>query len=276
MGKLILCSGARTTRPYVFTPAGVRIYSIEELCYCLYHHVHLIEEDILCDALFDFIDMELKLPERAEKLRLLKKQNADVKTMVTVILCSADYYTENEIKHLLKILDEVIGMPMVKRSCIKAANYLREHQYTKAASQYERIINSKEATELTPEEYGDLYHNLAVAKLHITGLKEASQLFLQAYERNHSEESLKQYLYTLYLIDNKEEYKKKVEEYQIGEQLDYSIREYLDEVERNAVDSDSLHKIDELEDLKLQGKKEEYDKKIKEIIDMWKKKVRQN
>ena len=40
-----------------------------------------------------------------------------------------------------------------------------------AAVEYERIINSMEATELSPEEYGDIYHNMAVAKVHTVGLK---------------------------------------------------------------------------------------------------------
>ena len=125
MGKLILCSGERTKRPYGFTSTGIRIYSIEELCYYLYHHVYMIDEDMFSDDLLDWIEMELKLTERARMLKNLKKQKSDLKTMVTVVLCSADYYTEHEIKVMLKLLDDMIGMPSIKRSCIKANNYLQ-------------------------------------------------------------------------------------------------------------------------------------------------------
>ncbi len=275
MGKLIFCSGTRTKRPYLLTQVGLRVYSMEELCYCLYNQVYLIDEDMFCDALFDFITVELKLPERADKLRLLKMQGADIKTMVTVVLCSTDYYTEQEIKALLKTLDGVIGMPMVKRSCIKAGNYLKEHQYLKATSEYERIINSKDAAELTPEEYGDLYHNLGVARIHITGLKEATKLFHQAYERNHREESLIQYLLALKLSGNHEEYEKSAEEYQIGAELDSKIRDYLSEIDKNAEESDIMKEINELKEIKKHGSRDEFYKRTEDMIALWKDSVRQ-
>jgi tetratricopeptide (TPR) repeat protein len=198
-----------------------------------------------------------------------------MKTIVTVILCSADYYTEYEIKSLLKILNEIIGMPIIKRNCIKADNYLKEGRYCKAAAEYVRIINSKEAAELTPEEYGDLFHNLAIAKVHITGLKEATKLFHQAYERNHREESLKQYLLTLRLCNREEEYLKKAEEYQIGAELDYSITDSLEKIKAEAAEVAMVQKIRELCDMKSQGKMSEFYTITDEIIETWKGKVRQ-
>lgn len=275
MGKLILCSGVRAKIPYQITQMGIRIYSMEELCYCLYRHVYLIDETIFSDALFDFIDIELKLPERAEKLRLLKKQSSDIKTMVTVILCGTDYYTEQEIKALLKTLDDVIGMPMVKRSCVKAGNYLKECQYAKAAEEYERIINSKEAAVLTPEEYGDLYHNLGVARVHITGLKEAIKLFHEAYERNHSEESLIQYLLALRIGNHEDEYKKRAEEYQIEPELNDRIQDYLNEISNKAKEADIMKEIDDIRMLS-QENQEEFYMRTRELITLWKNGVRQS
>jgi hypothetical protein len=248
---------------------------MEELCYYLCQHVYMLEEDLFCDSLFDFIDTELKLPERADKLRLLKKQNADIKTIVTVILCSADYYTEYEIKNVLKILDEVTGMPMIKRNCMKAGSFLRDGQYSTAAAEYIKIINSKDAVQLTPEEYGDLYHNLAVAKVHITGLKEASKLFCQAYERNHREESLKQYLYTLWMSSNETAYTDKAEECQIGVEMDYQIREFMEKAQNEAAASEKVLQVRQMTELKAQGKMSEFYHSSGETIQVWKDKVRQ-
>jgi hypothetical protein len=275
MGKLILCSGARTKRPYGFASTGIRVYSIEELCFYLFHHVYLIEEEMFSESLIEWIKTELKLTERAEKLRLLKKQKADLKTIVTVILCSSDYYTEYEIKGLLKKLDEIIGMPFIKRNCIKANNYLKDSQFTEAAGEYDRILNSKEAVDLTPEEYGDILHNLAVAKVHITGLKEASELFCQAYERNHREESLRQYLYSFRLCSNDTLYAEKKEEYQISQELDNSIKSYLEQKGKEAEQSDMMLEIQHLKKRKAHGNMSEYDKETNELIDTWKTKVRQ-
>jgi len=275
MGKLILCSGVTTKRPYGFASTGMRVYSIEELCYYLYHHVYLVEEGMFCDALIDWIETELKLKDRAEKLRLLKTQKADVKTLVTVIFCSADYYTEYEIKSVLKMLDEIIGMPMIKRNCMKANNCLKDGQFSEAAAEYDRILNSEEAVNLSPEEYGDILHNMAVAMVHITGPGEASELFCQAYERNHSEESLRQYLYSLKLSNNDTLFEEKAKEYQISEERLGSITSYLDQKSDEANYTEMMVELQHLKQWKVQGKMSEYYNKLDEVIDSWKSKVRQ-
>lgn len=275
MSKLILSSGERTNKPYGFPSMGVRVYSMEELCYYLYHHVYMIEEDMLCDDLFDWIETELKLPDRANKLKQLKRQNAGVKTIVTVILCSADYYTEYEIKSMLKLLDEVIGLSYIKRNCLKANNCFRHKQYIEAATMYEKLILSREATELSPEEYGDLYHNLAVAKAHLTGFKEASRLFCQAYELNHKEESLKQYLYTLHLSNNQSGYMDKIEEYQVSEDMKDNIMDFLNQAQEEAQCSDMMKEMEHLKHKKAIGKISEYYEQTDKIIDFWKTQIRQ-
>jgi hypothetical protein len=275
MGKLILCSGERTIRPYGFPASGIRIYSIEELCYYLYHHIYMIEEDMLSEDLFDWIGTELKLTERAEKLKLLKRQKADFKTLITVILCSADYYTEEEIKAVLKILDTVIGMPVIKRYLIKANHYLQSGQYMEAATEYENIIVSKDAAELTPEEYGDVYHNLAVAKVHMTGLKEASRLFCYAYERNNREESLSQFLYTKRLCSNDDSYHNIITEYQINEEMEQSVHAFMQQKEQDIQASEQLKKLEELKQIQAEGKSEEFYQLVDEMLEVWKGKIRQ-
>ena len=275
MGKLILCSGARTNRPYAFSSSGVRVYSMEELCYYLFHHIYLIEEELFCTALMDWIQDELKLEERAEKLRQLKHKGADVKTMVTVILCSADYYTEYEIKSFLKELDTIASMPKIKRKGIKAYNYLGDQKFKEAEVEYERLLESKEAVELTPEDYGDILHNLAIAKLHTVGFHAAAELFEQAYQRNQREETLCQYLYTICIIGNEEQYRHKLEEYQVSEELRCKIENLLEEKQEEAAQCGMMAEIQNIRRSKLQGQMNDFYQRAEELIDCWKDKIRQ-
>ena len=275
MGKLILCSGTRTNRPYGFSSGGMRVYSMEELCYYLFQHIYLIEEELFCEELFDWIQMELKLVERAEKLRQLKRKNADIKTMVTVVLCSADYYTEYEIKSFLKELDSIVGMPRIKRNCIKADNYLKQQQYKEAEAEYERLLAAKEAVELTPEDYGDILHNLAIAKLHTVGYRSAAWLFEQAYNRNQKEETLHQYLYALQLISSEEEYLSKLIEYQVSDELRTRIEDLLQIKKEEAMQCNRMAEIQNLRQNKLQGHMNEFYRGAEEMIESWKGKLRQ-
>ncbi|MBP1754189.1 MAG: hypothetical protein H6Q59_587 [Firmicutes bacterium] len=275
MGKLILCSGARTKRPYSFPSSGVRLYSIEELCYYLYHHVYLIDEELFCDALIDWIQNELQLPDRALKLRQLKEKQADAKTMVTVVLCSADYYTEYEIKSLLKELDGIADLPKVMRKCIKANHCLKHQQYKEAEAEYERLLDSKEAAELSLGDYGDILHNLAIARMHTTGFTMASSLFEQAYIRNRKEDTLRQFLLTLMLLNHEELYQKKLQEYEVNEILQQEVEDLLNQKKEEAFQSGLMTELQDLKQTKLQGRMKEYYQRTEELIENWKIKIRQ-
>lgn len=275
MGKLILCSGARTKKPYSFPTVGMRLYSMEELCYFLFHHIYLIEEELFDETLFDWIESELKLPDRAEKLRQMKSIHADAKTMVTIILCSADYYTEYEIKSYLKELDLIAGMPRLRRNCIKADNYLRQQQYKEAEAEYEKLLNGGDASELSLEDYGDILHNLSIAKLHTSGFRTAAALFEQAYIRNQKEETLRQTLYAMKLVNDEELYEKKLYEYQVSDLLRQEIEETLKQKQEQAEQSNQMTELRLLWQYKQQGRVKEHLQGTEELIERWKGQLRQ-
>jgi tetratricopeptide (TPR) repeat protein len=249
---------------------------MEELCYYLYHHVYLIDDNTFSDSLIDWIGSEVKLSDRADKLKLLKRQKADLKTIVTVVLCSSDYYTEQEIKSILKTLDEIIGMPQVKRNVIKANLFLDQKKYTDAAVEYEHLLTTKEAADLTPEEYGDILHNLAVARVHITGLKDAPEIFSQAYERNRKEASLRQYLYAVKLNNNTQLFTEAVQDQLISREKLEAIQAEFEQLENEAGHCPGMADINQLKQCKSDGRISEFYQIAEGIIDSWKMAVRQN
>lgn len=272
MGKLILCSGERTSRPYVFPRTGVRIYSIEELCYYLYHNVYLIEKSLFTDSLLDWIGTELKLVDRSAKLKTLKEKNADLKTLVTVVLCSCDYYVEKEILDFLKILDRIMGMPHIKRKFMKANELLKDQQYTEAINEYDQILNMEEASELTASDYGEILHNKAVATAQINSITKAADLFRQAYEYNQSEESLRQYLYAVILsggnIDSI------AEEYHVDDSLINEVIFFLEHIREEAKENQSMEEIQRLKQYKREGRIAEFYRLAEDLIEGWKTSVR--
>jgi tetratricopeptide (TPR) repeat protein len=269
MGKLILCSGKRTDRPYVMPNTGQRIYSIEELCYYIYNNIYSIDETLFTDSLVDWIGTELCLISRAEKLELSLKQGADYKTLLAVVMCSSDYYTEQEIKRLLATVDDIRTMPPVKRWFIKANSFLMRKQYSEAASQYDRILISEEAADLSPKDYGDILHNKAIATMHINGLERALELFLQAYERNHREETLRQYLYTLWLAKGREAFIEEAAGNHISEGLKEDIILRMEQLSHDARQCKDMDEIIILRNLKDSGRTDEVREKCMQMIYRW-------
>ncbi|TAH74951.1 MAG: hypothetical protein EWM47_00785 [Anaerolineaceae bacterium] len=269
MGKLILCSGKRTDRPYVLPATGYRIYSIEELCYYIYNNIYSIDETLFTDSLVDWIRTELCLITRAEKLEMSLKQGADYKTLLAVVMCSSDYYSEQEIKKLLSTVDEIRTMPPVRRWFIKANSFLKRRQYAEAAAQYDRLLISEEAVDLGPKDYGDVLHNMAIAALHIYGPEKALELFSHAYERNHREETLRQYFYTLWLIKGKDAFDDDASKYQINEELREDIVIRMEQLSRDARLCKDMDDIYKLRNMKKSGRTTEVRDKCERMIGSW-------
>ncbi|WMJ86323.1 hypothetical protein [Anaerocolumna sp. MB42-C2] len=274
MGKLILCNGNLAEQPYYVKLTDTELYSIEELCYYIYNNIELITEEFFDDTLVHWIHTVLKLEERADKLLKLLEAKAGLKDYVVCVLCSADYYTEAEIKQLLVIMDEWGNLTPIERKKKKADNYIKYRQYTEAVMEYEMILSSSEAAALDSVQYGDLIHNLALAQIYTIGLTGAAKVFKQAYERNHNKESLKQYICTLILSKQEEILNQEVSNYGISKEYLEQINNELDSFYQEAETSSGYEVIENLMEYKDAGQIVPFYQMAGDLINGWKQEFR--
>ncbi|MDD5937241.1 MAG: hypothetical protein PUC65_17020 [Clostridiales bacterium] len=276
MGKLILCTGKTAGKPYIFKATGTKIYTMEELCYYIYHNVETISEDLFRLELIDFIRNELGLTERADYLEDLVKKRVGIKDLVVSIFCSADYYDKNEINHLLTEIDVLYRMNPAQRKKRQADYCMRYGQWKEAMRQYRNILNGKEFMELTGEEYGDILHNIGVLEARNGAFLVASDKFREAYERNHREESLKQYLYALKASEHQENFEREVRMYVGTRELLASIEEELFRMQESSEYTSMNAEVKHLEELKEKGKMQEYYEQVDHLLKRIKDKYRLN
>ncbi len=274
MGKLIICNGKQAERPYYFKLTDTYIYSIEELCYYFYNNIEAITEDLFDYAFVKWIREELKLEERADKLLELLDSKAGLKDYVVCILCSADYYSETEIKQLLRIMDELGNLSPLDKKKKKADTYIKYRQFTEAATEYEKILNSKEAALLDSIQYGNLVHNLALAQINTVGLSAAADRFKEAYDRNHNKETLKQYFFALIMSRQEDRLKRESLDYGISadfmEQIQSELRSYYTEAE----ESEDYQSINNLMEYKDSGRIVQFYQLTGDLIHQWKQEFR--
>ncbi|WP_310605168.1 hypothetical protein [Anaerosporobacter sp.] len=270
MGKLIFCTGKVTEKPYTFPFSKARIYSMDELNYYIYNNIYLISEEAFSYSFCDWLEKELRLPEVADKIRNLLNRRNNLKDIVVSLLCSADYYTEPQIRELIQIMEQIERMPLIKKRKIKADNYLRYGQYAKALAEYEIIVDANESAMFTQVEYGDIYHNLAVAKAKSVSASEAAKYYLIAYKQNQREESLMQYLYSLLLSKNTEEFKTACEEFGVSQEQQSQLEEDIFAKELAALEIAEYENIDRLSALKKEGKVAQYYRELKGTIRQYK------
>ena len=201
----ILCQGKMAERPFHIPFAKQSIYSLEELCYYIYQNIYNISEELLSTELVLWLENETDNHELADKLhKIMEREEVELKDIVVTILCSADYYNEQEIRSLLQIMDDIAHLPFYEKKKIKADNYLRQGQYGKAAASYRKLLHGSFAVNFTTEEFGNILHNEGIANFYVSSFTEAGRNFKEAFVRNHNPVSLEHYLLIQLMNGDKE------------------------------------------------------------------------
>lgn len=112
---VILGKGKVADKPYTMPYHAGQVYSIEELCYYIYNHIYTINEDFFQPALPVWLAEELDMSVLSVKLNYMIEEKHGMKDLVVAVLCSCDYYKEEEIRRIVDILDEITNLPIYKK-----------------------------------------------------------------------------------------------------------------------------------------------------------------
>ncbi len=270
MGKLILCTGKITEEPYCFPLTNTKVYSMEELCYYIYNNIYSIGEELFYESLAHWIGSNLEMKETEEKLIKMITEKQSKKDLVVTVLCSGDYYEEQEIKELIKVMDQLEQMTDFERNKLKGDNFLKFKDYGNAKKVYESLLNSEEAKALSDMERGNMLHNLGVAKIHSSSYEDAASNFRQAYEKNQNEKSMYSCLLALKLGKKDEKYREILELFSIGEDMASHIANQLEIAMIEAEALKDYQKIEKIKELKENGQVEEYYMRLNNTVSRWK------
>ncbi len=94
MRNAVLCVGDYARQPYTFQRIGVKVYCVEELCYCLGENAYLLDHAIVSRELVDWIEKQCGLTQLAGELNGLISHQASESAFVGTILQYAGYQTE--------------------------------------------------------------------------------------------------------------------------------------------------------------------------------------
>lgn len=201
----ILCTGKVAKNPYCIPYSNINIFSLEELCYYIFHNIYNVTEEFFMPKLITWLRDEVDHPVLAKKCsEILVTEKPDLKDLVVTVLCTSDYYHEEEIRTVVDIMNNIENLPHYAKTKIKADNYLKYGQYGKAALVYRKLLQSSFAVNFKVEEIGDIMHNLGISHFYVSSFMEAANDFKEAYTKNHNPESANHYLYIL-LIQEEEE-----------------------------------------------------------------------
>lgn len=276
MARVIVCAGKRTKHPLIVSGDGIKLFSAEEICYFLYHNTETAEEFLADKTLADFYEKELALPETAKRLRMLDASEASPKEYATVLFGDTPMYTAEEIEEFLEGMERYLKLPDWQKKKAKADRYLERRNFRLAAGVYESLLASRKELELTDRTVGNLFHNFAICELHTTGPGTAAVHFADAYEKNHSTESLRSYLMALRLAKRDGEYSAAIEKYEISEDLISQIDTILLSTVLEAGETPEYQRLVRVKKMLSEGQVNEYRQEIEKMLVNFKKMYRQD
>ncbi len=182
MGTVKICAQSRAKTPYLIETMGIQLYSIEELAYYLYENIYLVDERIVEDKLYHWIEDELNMGTLAEKLKNGSSTGTHVYNQVMTILKASEYYSEDELNELSEKIKEISGLQTQERMKYKADEFVQNQNFWAAVTEYERILSIRQSTRLTVEFYANVLNNLAGCYARLFLFEKAASCYEHAYQ----------------------------------------------------------------------------------------------
>ncbi|NCB92721.1 MAG: hypothetical protein EOM40_09170 [Clostridia bacterium] len=218
MSGYILCQVKRAKLPYYIENISTNIYSIEELCFYLYHNIYLLDSTIINEELCFWIRDELGLKKLAQKLYGLLTEELKVGDFILPIFKEINYLSLEEFRKLNQQIQKLAEEPLVLRQKLKG-DYLMDHgKYVNAIKVYQKALHDKaegkpeESDQLGGQFIGGIYHNMGCAYARLFQMEEAVHCFSKAYEHLRTMASIKSYLYAVYMESGVQAFEDKSEE----------------------------------------------------------------
>ena len=141
---------------------NTNIYSLEELCYFLYHNLYLVDSSVINENLCIWISEELDLPRLAAKLRPHLGKFASAEDVLYPVFKEVNYLTYDELKALnvkLAKLDQEAPLLRKKR---KGDALVANKMYVSAIKVYQQLLKKEGLEQIRPGLTMSVWHNLDV------------------------------------------------------------------------------------------------------------------
>ena len=265
MGKIILCRAREAKQPLVVKDIGLKIYTLEELCYFIYNNIYFISIDFFDDDFNSFVE-ETGQKQLVQIIADLKSRNAGLAQIVLSVLKYVDYYSNEEIEQLSGVLGTLDSRNVYERLKARADTLLENKCYYGAVQNYAKIIEGTYDKSLSGLFYARVYHNMGVAHARMFLYKQSVPYFEEAYKIGQHEESLKCLMAAKRLAMGNN-----IIESDDASDQEAALKSELEKLADNARYSDTYRHLQQIEKLKEEADITEYNDALTGLLDDWKK-----
>lgn len=183
----MVCVGDYAEEPYVLPKLGLRIYCMEELCYCFKENAFLLDTSIMNDELLDFIRKDCQLPGLAQTLYPLVHQKGSLSGFVSQILAYVGLYDQETMRQVEDTLRAGSGLSDYEKQKLQADRLVEQKRYEEALKGYDCLLgqireNQEMEVPALQELTAGILHNKGVVHARQMLYEQAAEMLYQAWK----------------------------------------------------------------------------------------------
>lgn len=260
--------------PYFIRSLGIRVYTIEELSFCIIDNALRMDETFMDTEMINFVIRDLELTELGRILSDLYREG-NLARFCAKILEFTKFVDANSIASVTELLKESQSLSPGMRHLRRGDYYFKNEMIIRAIPEYKAAL-SWFGSESDTQNYAISLHNCGSAYAKLFEFEHAAQCFLESYEISADDESYNLYLACLRLGKTKEEYLAIVKEKEIDEEVLVSLEDWIGVLLEESANSEDYVRFKRALKKKAEGDASSYYKDINSILCGWKEKCRRN
>ena len=262
----ILCKTKRSEIPFYIENISVNIYSIEELCFYLYHNIYLLDESILNEQLCYWLRDELSMDVLARRMMQLLDQEASVSAVILPVFKEIHYLSHEEFRMFSVRLNQFESQPRVTKQKIKG-DYLFGHEKYMNAVQVYRTCLSMQGKDITGSQFtGSVYHNMGCAYARLLQMDEAKECFRKAWEYLSTQSVLRSYLTAVYMAGDEEGMDEEAAKLGVEDKILAELKQKIEETRDSLWQTRSGERYAGILEHKKQGRQREYEEEMDHFL----------
>lgn len=205
-----LCKVKTARHPFYVESISTNLYTIEELCYFLYHNPFLIDRTVLNASLTHWLAEELDLQETALVMERAMRGKAGLAECVLPVFLSIQYLSAAELRRYRQVLDTLGSVPYAQRLKRKGDALAQNGKYAEAVRIYRQAMSEDTDNRAFQSV---VWYNIGFVEMQLFEYEEGAAAFLAAWKQKPDEGYALTYLEALRLTLPDEKYRKQAEEF---------------------------------------------------------------
>lgn len=260
-----LCIGEYAKNGYEPEHMGMKVYSLEELCFFIKENAYLLDDGFMTEQLGDWLVRECALQELGEELKKAYRKRISLKSFIGIILEYACFFSKETNTEIEEIIVENSSLSIYEKKKARADALVGKGHYGLAGKEYAKLLQMLPDDLVTLK--GDIYHGCGVCLAKMFYFTLAGEYFLKAHSLTGKVASYQQYLWTKRLSMTEAEYVEFLKDHKEAYEDSVEMEEYLEEIRRQWEHSRTGMLNASIEKEKEMRRIAEYQGKLKERVE---------